>query len=160
MEMIIPSVWVVLGCTINHLSLNLQPHSNAYPSMLAEAWKKPAALERLLHRRCIRPVTELSCLSVLAWASKTTTCFNQPFSGLNQEDFMAFLVSQESLPWPVGITWNCLWQGLFPALTFWWGGEGLYSGSGFPSKILWGNWLPNLAPLCPISLEVGSHSLH
>lgn len=49
--------------------------------MLPEAWKKPAALERLLHRRWGRPVTQLSSLPVpQAWASKTTTCFNQHFS--------------------------------------------------------------------------------
>lgn len=50
--------------------------------MLPEAWNNPDASERFLHRRWGRPVTQLSCLPVPAWDSKTTTCFTQPFSGL------------------------------------------------------------------------------
>lgn len=81
MEMIILSVWVVLDCTINHLSLNLTATQWRQPQHAARNVEQPCCLRKILTEK-MRKINHIaSCLPAQAWDSKTTTCFTQPFSG-------------------------------------------------------------------------------
>lgn len=81
MEMIILSVWVVLDCTINHLSLNLTATQWCQPQHAARNVEQPCCLRKILTEKMQKINHIASCLPVQAWDSKTTTCFTQPFSG-------------------------------------------------------------------------------
>lgn len=131
MEMIIPSVWIVLDCTINHLSLNLTATQWCQYQHAARNVEKPCSLRNTLAQKIGKTNHSfLACLSNPETQRLKPVLFSHSLVK-SQQDFIALLVYQASLPPSVDATWNWLWCTVFPGLTLSWG---FFSGSEF---LLW-----------------------